>query len=101
MAMNTTNTPIGAIPWYRLESYDAARGIMKDKDKLPPTYSAWRMQAEQVEKQMRRAGRATVRAYIEPADFLAWCEIRGLDIDSKARNLFAAAVANETAKNVG
>lgn len=99
--MNTTNPPLAGLVWYRLESYDAARLIMKDKDELPGTYTAWRLDAEQIEKKLRREGRATVRAYIEPADFLAWCEDRGLDVDSKARNQYAASAALESAKNVG
>lgn len=91
---------IAGMVWYRMDDYDAARSIMEDRDRLPLTYAQWRISAEQGEKQMRRLGWATVRAYIDPAQFVAWCRERGLKVDSKARNAFANGVAGEAAGNL-
>ena len=91
---------IAGMVWYRLEDYDAALVIMEDRHKLPLTYAQWRMSAEQGEKQMRRAGWATTRAYIDPAQFVAWCNGRGLKVDAEARQLFANEVALQTSANL-
>ena len=82
--------------WYRIEDYDAIRGIMADGHKLPATFSEWRMKAETGEKKLRRDGKIVVRACIDPETFPNWCRARGLNIDAQARNLFAARVAKDT-----
>lgn len=81
--------------WYRLEDYDAILGIMSDREKLPRTFSEWRMKAETGEKKLRRDGKVVVRAFIDPKSFPEWCRARGLNIDSQARNQFAATVAKD------
>lgn len=91
---------IAGMVWYRLEDYDAARAIMEDRAKLPSTYSVWRMSAEQAEKKMGRLGWTTIRAYIQPAEFAAWCSRRGLNIDAKARNEYADLIAKEAASGL-
>lgn len=91
---------IAGMVWYRLEDYDAARAIMEDSNSLPATYSAWRIKAEQSEKQMRRLGWTTTRAYINAADFGAWCRDRSLNINAEARNQFANAVAIDAARSM-
>lgn len=73
---------IAGMVWYRLEDYDAARAIMEDRNQLPGSYSVWRIKAEQAEKQMRRLGWTTTRAYINAAEFGAWCGQRGQRIDA-------------------
>lgn len=91
---------IAGMVWFKLEDYESARAIMEDSARLPATYSSWRIKAEQSEKEMRRLGWATVRAYIDPAEFVAWCRERGLNVDAKARNEFANGVAIDTAKSM-
>lgn len=83
------STAIAGMVWYRLEDYADALAVMEDRNKLPSTYSLWRMRAEQAEKEQHRLGRSTTRVYIKPAEFVTWCRERGLNIDAKARNEFA------------
>jgi hypothetical protein len=87
---------VAGLAWFRLADYEAARAIMADGHVLPKTYTEWRIKAEQNEKKAQRQGFITVRAYIEPDQFPAWCGARGLDVDAKARQLFAMTVADET-----
>jgi len=84
--------------WYRAEDYSAILRIMSDRNKLPAQYAIWRMQAESLEKKLRREGHIIFRAYIDPETFPEWCRSRGLNIDAEARNQFAALVAKD---NVG
>jgi len=53
--------PVTALPWYALGDYPALLKLFKDPDKLPATYDAWLLRAEQVEKQLQRAGLADFR----------------------------------------
>lgn len=81
--------------WYKLEDYDSIKRIMSDGQQLPATFSEWRMKAETGEKKFRREGKVIVRAFIDPKTFPDWCRSRGLNIDAKARNEFAATVAKD------
>lgn len=87
---------VAGLVWFRLADYETARAIMVDGHVLPKTYTEWRLKAEQAEKNAQRQGFITVRAYIEPDQFPAWCSARGLDVDAKARQLFAMTIADET-----
>lgn len=91
---------IAWLVWYRLEDYEAARALMEDRDKLPATYAAWRINAEQSEKKFQRLGWITTRAYIDPANFVAWCRERGLNLNAEARNQFSSSVALEAARSM-
>lgn len=96
----TEQKRIAGLVWYRLEDYEAAISIMEDRNQLPATYSAWRIKAEQAEKQMQRLGWSTTRAYINAADFLAWCRARGLNLNAEARNQFANSIAIDAARSM-
>lgn len=83
--------------WYRAEEYDACLAIMSDRAKLHTSYHLWRMDAETGEKRLQREGKTVVRAHIDPKEFPGWCRDRGLDIDARARNQFAAWIAYQIA----
>lgn len=96
----TEQKRIAGMVWYRLEDYEAAVAIMEDRNQLPETYAAWRIKAEQSEKQMQRIGWITTRAYINTTDFLAWCRVRNLNLNAEARNQFANSVALDAARSM-
>jgi len=93
----SSSTPVQIIGmvWYEREHYDAIRRVMADREKLPATFHEWLMKAETNEKNFRREGKIVVRAFINPETFPDWCRSRGLNIDAKARNLFAAEAAKD------
>lgn len=97
MGQNITslNTQYIGMVWYRLEDYDAILGMMTDREKLPRTFSEWRMKAETGEKKFRREGKVVVRAFIDPETFPDWCRARSLNIDAEARMLYANTVAKD------
>jgi hypothetical protein len=100
--METPNViPVAGMVWYRFEDYDHILQIMEDRATLPGTYSKWRVQAEQNERQTRRRGYSVVRVEIDPKTFLAWCAERGLRVDSKARMEFANAGAHKAHQDLG
>ena len=98
--MNDQIPKVAGIPWYRLEDYETAMTIMEDRKNLHRTYTEWRLAAEQAEKHMRRNGWATIRAYIDPGNFAAWCRSNGVNVDSKGRNHYANSIAVESARKL-
>ncbi|WP_298624613.1 hypothetical protein [uncultured Zoogloea sp.] len=95
--MQPQTTKIVGIAWYAPEHYDAILGIMADRHKLSPTFHEWRMNAESLEKKLRRDGNIVVRTLIDPKTFPDWCRSRGLNVDAQARMEYANAVAKDTA----
>jgi hypothetical protein len=88
--------PVSALPWYARGDYPALLRLFKDPDKLPATYDAWLLRAEQVEKQLQRVGLAVARIRIRPVPFAAWCRERNISPDQAARLTFA----NGSARNL-
>jgi hypothetical protein len=83
--------------WYRPEDYDRLRATLADGAKLPASYDAWRISAEQVEATVSQSGVAVLRVQVEPEAFATWCEQHGLATDGAAR----ARYANEAAEQLG
>ncbi|ACA18335.1 hypothetical protein M446_3969 [Methylobacterium sp. 4-46] len=52
--------------------------MMQDADRLPTSYEVWRISAEQVEGQVTRSGVVVVPILVEPDEFVARCNERGL-----------------------
>jgi len=88
--------PVTALPWYAWGDYPALLRLFSDPDKLPASYDAWLLRAEQVENQLQRAGLAVARIRIRPVPFAAWCRERNISPDQAARLTFA----NESARHL-
>lgn len=99
--MSMATIKVAGMVWYKIEDYEAALALMDDAKLLPPTFSQWRMKAEQAEKKTRRDGWSATRVYLNPAEFAGWCAARGLNIDANARQLFANESALQAAKDLG
>ena len=91
---------IAGMVWYRREEYESILTVMEDAIKLPRTYTSWLSQAEANEKEAQRIGLITIRAFIDPKTFPAWCLSRGYKIDAEARKQFANLAAKEASGDV-
>lgn len=87
------------ISWFREEDYVRAHSIMDDPQVLPVTYREWQKKAEGTERQIKAQGFIVYRAIIDPDTFPAWCALRGLNVDAKARMAFGSEFAFEQVKN--
>ncbi|MBG6243370.1 MAG: hypothetical protein EKE20_16935 [Candidatus Symbiopectobacterium sp. Dall1.0] len=82
--------------WYKDSAqYHDFKKIFADSDKLHIRFSNWKQQAEKLVKKQESNGIAVVKAYAEPAEFVAWCRANGHTIDSKGRAAFANIKAHE------
>ncbi len=91
--MNQPQVQVLGMVWYLEEDFQEAKQLMADSHTLHDTYTQWHKAATAGEQHSRAAGIHVVRAIIKPAEFKQWCEQRGLNIDSKARNAFANHIA--------
>ena len=87
---------VTAQPWYARGDYPALLKLFKDPDKLPATYDAWLLHAEQVEKQLQRAGLTVARIRIRPVPFAVWCRERNISPNQAARLTLAKLSLRET-----
>jgi hypothetical protein len=77
-----------AMAWYSAENYPRLRSLMQDANRFPDSYEAWRVSAEQIEREVVRSGVAVTRVYVDPDEFIAWCNERGVTADGAARARF-------------
>jgi hypothetical protein len=96
-AINPRNVPTAVgIAWYRPGTYTECVNIFDDGDDLPATFHDWLPVAQRIEQQLAVQGMRTVRVYIDPATFPAWCSENGFaKIDRNARIAFGNAMALE------
>lgn len=81
------------VVWYRRQDYGRILEVMEDADQLPETFDKWLYRAEKAVKEALDRGLLTVKAHIDPDQFVIWCRERGLKVDASARTQFAATVA--------
>lgn len=91
----TQQISIVGFAWYELEDFPRIKALMEDGHALPSTYSEWRLQAEQLERKLRREGHFVIRAPLRPDELLHWCAARGLKVNASARTQFASQIAAE------
>ena len=99
MSAGTMKISIMGIPWYAEHDYPSIRDIMTDSNLLPATYNQWKQKAERLESETKAKGVIVVRAAVDPKTFPAWCAIRGLNVDAKARMTFANEQAYKQGRN--
>lgn len=80
------NIRIG-VAWFDEADYDALLAIFPGQ--IHPTFQEWKRNATDGVKQLERQGYAVVKVNINPHTFPAWCAARGLEVDSRARQIFA------------
>lgn len=91
--MNTQPIAATGMVWYLAEDFDEIKALMQDPHTLHRTHAEWQRAAEKGEQSFCANGGRVYRAVLRPAPFKAWCNARGLNIDAKARNQFAAEFA--------
>ena len=89
------------IAWYVPETYAACRHLMADKAELPVTYPEWLAQAKAQLELAARQGSKVVKAHIDPVSFPDFCLLRGMPMDRKARERYAAMKVREFAAMMG
>lgn len=73
------------IAWYEEKDYAELRSLFADGAEFPDSYDEWLAGAEEDERLATLRGLEIVRVVIEPAPFAAWCKLKKIRPDAKAR----------------
>jgi hypothetical protein len=84
---------VQAMVWYKEEHWDTLKAMFVDGDMLPLNFNDWQTRAEAMKKEVEAAGDAVIKVYIDPETFPAWCETKGLPMNSEARAQLAIEMA--------
>jgi hypothetical protein len=76
-------------PWFHRKDYEELLKIFIDSDLMPKAYDEWILLAEEGLDRLIKDGLTVKKVNINPETFPAWCEAKGLNIDAKARIIFA------------
>lgn len=86
------------IPWYRRDQYDRLQAACTDGHRLPAAYDKWLNAAQTGFEELSKKGRIVRKVDFDLDAFLAWCKLRGVNIDSRARQHFSSSIAIEAYK---
>jgi len=78
--------------WYRREDYDRILAIMDDAEEFPSSFEEWEDTARRQIDGMRSHGAVIQQIFLDPNQFLAFCEKKGLAKDGTARAEYAASI---------
>lgn len=81
---------ITGVFWMARSDWDVLLPLFTDRANFPETYEQWRRRAESALQEMARGGINAVKVRAEPDEFLRWCRVKGLDINSHARTAYAS-----------
>ena len=73
------------LPWYARKNYPRVLEVMTDADQMPASYDHWLARAERAIERARKIGLPTLKAHLDPDQFLVWCETHDLAPDNRAR----------------
>ena len=91
MTKPTDDTQIvTGVAWYRPEQWQRLRDISEDVDNLEETYDAWLETAERMLHDGIPAGVVVEKIDIDVEEVLAWCNERGLSMNTQSRAKFVA-----------
>jgi hypothetical protein len=84
MAKFTGTIGVG-ITWYAAGDYARVREIMADGQDFPVLYDRWQERFEEATRYVIANGGRPIPVKLEPDKFVAWCAIRGHNVDANAR----------------
>jgi hypothetical protein len=80
------NRIVIGVAWYRPEQWQRIREISSDRDHLEDTYEEWLSSAEQNLKEINAPGLRLQKVDVDSEQLILWCNIRGLEVNAKARS---------------
>lgn len=87
-------TPIQAagLPWFEEDDYDSFRTVLPDRA-WHPSFREWEAAAQQTLQHLEHQGIRAVKAHVQSAAFVAWCQRTGRNVDTHALTAFANDIA--------
>lgn len=76
--------------WMELDDWDALLPQFVDRANFPAQYEHWVKAVENGMQKVARPGVEILKIRAEPDEFLGWCRLKGLDVNSHARTEYAS-----------
>lgn len=97
MRKSSRNTRVVmGVAWNRPEPWARLLDISVDRDQLEATHAEWRKHADKQLKRLRREGLDVRRVDVDVEELVAFCEKKGMDVNSEARAAFASDKINRS-----
>jgi hypothetical protein len=95
------NRIVVGVAWYRPAQWERIREISADADDLEETYEEWLNSAEQNLKEIKVPGLHLLKVDIDSEQLIAWCNLRGLELNAEARSQYVAEKVREIDRSGG
>ena len=82
---NPSEQPVVGVAWYSAEQWSRLRQVADDPETLEETYEEWIAMAENAVRDLKNAGISIEQIPIDTEDLVAWCNLKGRDINGEAR----------------
>jgi hypothetical protein len=87
MPKQTETQPVRiGVAWFDREQWQRLTEVVPDRDELDETFQQWERGAKRTLEELKRKGQLVEKAPIQIDDLLAWCTLRGLTPNGKARS---------------
>jgi hypothetical protein len=80
------------VAWFDREQWQRLTEVVPVRSELDDTYEQWERSAKGTMKHFKRSGQAVEKVPIRIEELLAWCALRGVAPDGKARSQFASEI---------
>jgi hypothetical protein len=80
------------LAWFDREQWQQLTQVVPDRSELDDTYEQWERSAKKAMKELERCGQAVEKVPVRIDELLAWCALRGVVPDGKARSQFASEI---------
>ena len=78
------------LAWFDREQWQRLTEVVPDRSELDDTYDQWERNAKKAMKGLKRSGQSVERVLVRIDELLAWCAVKGVVPDGKARSQFAS-----------
>src|SRR5687767_7882637 len=89
-SIESLDTMVVGIAWYRPKQWQRVREISADADDLHDSYLEWLQSAEETLKELRSRGLRVEKVDVHSEELILWCNERDLEINGEARSRYVA-----------
>ena len=78
--------------WFEREQWQRLTEVVPDRNELDDTFQQWERSAKKAIAELKRRGQQVEKIPIRVDELLAWCTLRGVPPDGKARSEYVVEI---------
>jgi hypothetical protein len=87
------------LAWFDRAQWQRLAEVVPDRNELDDTFEAWERSARKALKEFEHSGQLIEKVPIRVDELLAWCVLRGVVPDGKARSDFVSEILQKKYRN--